>query len=371
MSGFAEWLILVERSLVDAEVLDSYEQAFQQGLESLIQRTRDPELRRTFEDMRQCPVRGKTGRCSRFTDYILGALVRHGCHHEYDVEDVLQRICFRMLSPTGESGKRKKTIFDFDEERPYDLAVGNPLEAIFKVYLMNDIRSICGGRIPALRTRQRTGTLPIGMDTGEVSPDEIPARAASGEEEMLADIMDLLRRRSAPGMPLVDLFLSILNGEGTRVQRTQFGHNRADAMRKIIVQVIEQYAQRTQNWHLLRLLDKFKDFQGNRPDPGRQQQPRPPKPSKPVYPPDEQDYRSIVDALEKHGRSASMLVFGKVRRRWMERSPRNPSSQHPHRLADVLARMVEDGVLVKQGARYVPGPDYARYLSTPEPLAVA
>ena len=181
-------------------------------------------------------------------------------------------------------------------------------------------------------------------------------------------IMELLRRRSTPDMPLVDLFLSILRGEGTRTQRSRFGHAIADAGRKIIVQTIEQYAYKTQNWQLLRLLDRFRDFQGTRPDPARQQ-PRPPKPSKPTYPPDEADYRSIVDVLEKHGRSASMMVLGKVRRRWLERPPRDPSSCQPNRLADVLARMTADGVLMKQGVRYVPGPEYSSYLA--ESLAVA
>jgi hypothetical protein len=137
-------------------------------------------------------------------------------------------------------------------------------------------------------------------------------------------------------------------------------------MRKIIVQVIQQYAYKTQNWHLLRLLDRFQDFQGNRPDPARKPL-RPQKPPKPVYPPDEQDYRSICDVLEKHGRSVSLAVLGKVRRRWLERPPRDPASVYPNRLADVLARMVGDGVLRKQGARYVPGPRYARYL---EPVGV-
>jgi hypothetical protein len=41
-----------------------------------------------------------------------------------------------------------------------------------------------------------------------------------------------------------------------------------------------------------------------------------------------------------------------------------------NRLADVLSRMVADGVLSKQGARCVPGPDYGRYLE-PESLGVA
>ena len=237
--------------------------------------------------------------------------------------------------------------------------------------MANEIRNILGGRIPALRIRQRRGTLSIGYgkDTGDVSPDEIPDRMPSGEQEMLNDILGLLKASSTPEMPLVDLFMSIMRGEGTKAQRHRFGHAKADMMRKIIVQVIQQYAQQTRNFQLLRLLDRFRDFNGNRPDPARQQA-RPPKPSKPVYPPDEADYRSIVDVLEKHGRSVSMMILGKVRRRWLERPPRDPLSPSPNRLADVLARMVADGVLVKQGARYVPGPVYARYLGTLEPLGV-
>jgi hypothetical protein len=274
-----------------------------------------------------------------------------------------------MLSPVGERGLSRSALFDIDPSRPYDLRTGNPLEARFKTYLRHELRSIIGGKIPALRTRQRTGTLSIGYgtDSGEVSPDEIPARMPSGEQEMLGDITELLRRRSAPGMPLADLFVSILKGEGTRTQRIRFGHNRADMMRKIIVQTVQQYARQTQNWHLLRLLDRFSGFSGNRPDPARPKPLRPQKPVKPAYPFDEADYRSIVDVLEKHGRSVSMMVLGKVRRRWLERPPRDPNSVHPNRLADVLARMVADGVLEKQGVRYVPGPQYARYL---EPVGV-
>jgi hypothetical protein len=322
--------------------------------------------------MRNCPVRGKSGGCNRFCDYILGALLRSGCQYEYDVEDALQRIVFRMLSPVGETGAKRKTIFDFDEDRPYDLRIGNPLQAIFKAYLHNDIRNIIGGRIPALKRTPRTGTLSIGYgkQTGEVSPDDIPARMPSGDQEMFGDIMELLRKRTTTDMPLVDLFVSIMKGAGTRNQRIRFGHGKADTMRKMIVQTVQQYAYKTQNWHLLRLLNRFRDFQGNSPDPARPKPARPQKPPKPTYPPDEQDYRSIVDVLEKHGRSVSMMVLGKVRRRWLERPPRDPSSCQPNRLLDVLARMIQDGVLRKVGARYVPGPEYSRYLE-PEPVAAA
>ncbi len=134
-------------------------------LEALIRRTRDPELRRTFEGMRHF----------RFANYIVGALARHGVHQQYDTEDCLQRIVFRMLSPVGERGLSRSTLFDLDPSQSYDLRTGNPLEARFKTYLMHELRSIMGNKIPALRTRQKTGALSIGYgkeDQGTVSPDE-------------------------------------------------------------------------------------------------------------------------------------------------------------------------------------------------------
>jgi hypothetical protein len=138
----------------------------------------------------------------------------------------------------------------------------------------------------------------------------------------------------------------------------------ANMGRKIIVKTIEGYARKTQNWSLLNLLDRI---QNPEVAPVRQQQvvPRPPK-----LPPDERDYRSIVDVLEKNGRNVSLAVLGSVRRRWLERQPRDPNSPNKTHLHDVLARMVQDGVLAKQGTRYVPGPNYARYLGTGAVAAV-
>ena len=129
--SFGDWL-LEERSLLDPHVLDGYERAFQRQLEALIGRTKDPALRQAFEQMRFCPIQDRNGRCTRFIDYIIGALIRHGVTQQYDVEDSLQRIAFWMLSPVGERGLPKKSLFDFDEGRPYDLRVGNPLQAIFR-----------------------------------------------------------------------------------------------------------------------------------------------------------------------------------------------------------------------------------------------
>ena len=63
--SFGDWLLEEERSLVDPHVLDGYERLFQQQLEALIQRTRDPALRQAFEKMRFCPVQDRNGRCCR------------------------------------------------------------------------------------------------------------------------------------------------------------------------------------------------------------------------------------------------------------------------------------------------------------------
>jgi hypothetical protein len=260
-----------------------------------------------------------------------------------------------------------KGLFDLDANLPYNLQIGNPLEARFRTFLTNDLRNITMGKIPALRRTQRPGSISIayGRDQGTMSPDEITGREDSHDQEMIDDIMELLRRQSTPDLNLVTLFQSILAGEGTRAQRIRFGHDRADQGRKMIVQTIEHYARQTQNWSLLRLLNRFRDFSATKPDPFR---PQPPvKPAKPKLPPDEQDYRSIVDVIERSGRQANLAVLGKLRRRWLERAPRDPNSPHPNRLIDVLTRMVGDGVLAKRGAKYIPGAGYSRYL---EPVAV-
>ena len=183
MVTFSEWLIQEGRSLLDPYILDQYERAFQQQLEGLIGRTKDHALRQEFERMRVCPVQDRNGRCCRFIDYVLGTLIRHGVTQQFDLEDALQRIMFWMLSPVGERGLPKKSLFDFDENRPYDLAVGNPLQAIFRKCLVNAIRTVAMGKIPALRRVQYPGRVSIALGRsssepayGTMSADEIPGR---------------------------------------------------------------------------------------------------------------------------------------------------------------------------------------------------
>jgi hypothetical protein len=262
MWRFSDWLLVEERSLIDARVLDSYEQAFQQRLEDLIRRTKAPDLRRAFEEMRTCPVKNMAGRCSRFVDYIVAALLKSGCHHQYDVEGSLQRIIFKMLGDKGERGGPHRSLFDFDESRPYNLRLGNPLQVMFKKYLSNEIRAISMGCIPSIRTIQRPGRLSIGRggdDPGTVSPDDIADRPQSHEPEMMNDLIELLRKQSTPNLHLIDLFYSILDGEGAEVQSKRFGMPQLARGKLMIVKTIEQYAKSTQNWHMLRLLDRFRE----------------------------------------------------------------------------------------------------------------
>lgn len=357
--GFREWLHFHETQAVEPSVLAGYERAFQTELQSLINRTKSPELRQAFQDMQSCPVKDAQGRCRTWTDYILSALLRWSAgNRTIDLEDALQMIAFHMLSPVGERGQRRKSLFDFDEDRPFDLRQGNPLQALFKIYLQNDLRSIFGHKIKRLRTIQRPkGTLSIGSDPNTVSPEEIPGRQSGEEDELIGDIMELLRRKSTPDLDLVALFKSILRGEGTRHQRQFFGHSKADEGRRIIVATIRQYARQTENHALLRLLHRIEN-----PEPRQPRPPKPPPKPKPKLPPDEQDFRSIVDVMERHGRRVGSLILGKARRRWLERKPRDPSSPYANRLADVLAQMVAAGVIERMGVHYVPGPRYSDFL---------
>ena len=63
-----------------------------------------------------------------------------------------------------------------------------------------------------------------------MSAEEIPGRVPGYDFEMLNDLLDLLRRRSTPEMPLADLFMSILevreqvcNGAGSAIRLPNAG----------------------------------------------------------------------------------------------------------------------------------------------------
>ena len=132
MNGFRAWLLFTEaRQTIDPSVVQSYERAFQDGLEGLIQRSaNNVPLRKTLETMRTCPIKTASG-CTGWTDYIVGGLLRH-CSRTVDLDGSLSYVAFRMLSPVGERGQPRQPLFDMDVNREYDVAVGNPLAARFK-----------------------------------------------------------------------------------------------------------------------------------------------------------------------------------------------------------------------------------------------
>ncbi len=359
MVAFREWLFHVEREIIDRAVIAGYDRAFQQGLDELIQRTKDPVLKATFERMRDCNIKTSSGSCISFANYLVGALIRNNIHRHSDPEQALNYMAFRLLSPVGESGKRKGTLWDFDESRPY--APGdNPLEARFKTFVMNDIRTLTGHKIRRLRNLDRSpGTISItpgrSKDDSQagIGAGDIPGRESGGEDELLADIMELLRKKSTPDFDLVALFRSILAGEGTRFQRQFFGHSKADEGRKIIVATIRQYATATENYGLLRLLHRIENPEPKSPLPAK-------SPPKPQMPREEKLFRSVVELMEKHGRKVGSAILGKFRRRWVERD--DPSGKHPNLLTAVLSDMVAAGVIERRGVHFVPGSNYSGFL---------
>ena len=361
---FREWFIHEERQAIDPAVVQSYDRAFEAELEKLIQRARNNmPLRQSLEAMRQCPIRTTSG-CTGWTDYIVGALLRH-CGRTVDLGDSLNYIAFRMLSPVGERGQARRPLFDMDLDREYNVTVGNPLAARFRTFLMHDLRSVCGGKMRCLMASTRpSGTVSIGQrksDNGATA-DEIPDRSNGNEDEMVVDIMDLLARQSTDDLPLLAVFQGMMRGEGSRVQRATFGHNKADRARKMVFEIIEDYADKTGNLALRNLLTKYRAF--GVPDPTAHRSQYRVKQPKPLahLSPDVRDYISILQVIQAAGGRATMALLGKKRRRWLERKPRSPASPERTRLHDVLANMLADGVLERHGAAYVLGPNSPQYL---------
>jgi len=369
MRTFWEWL-LAEAQLVPAEVLQGYEQEFRQQLQKLIQRTRDPDLRDTFRDMLDCPVRDRQGGCRGFAEYILSGLLRHGIHERYDIEAALAYVAEKMLMATGSSGKSRTTLFGGFEERPHGSGF-NPLQARFLSYLHYAINNIRRGKIPRLANVERRpqGTVSIGQGrTGEqvgssVSPEAIPARR-SGEAdlaEMIDDLVTLLRRKErAYPLPLVDVFRAIVAGTKNDELRRRFGDRRARIARQVLAQTIEEYGQATGNYRLLNQLRRSQEPETT-PKSTKTANVTVLKQSK-----KERDYASIVSVIDRFDHPVGTSELGKYRRRWLDYPPRNPLPGYRNRLEEVLANMVKDGVLratttAKGATVYSPGANFERY----------
>lgn len=380
MQTFFQWIISEARQpLVDPSILKGYEWEFRRQLEQLIQRTDDPELKQQFQKMLDCPITDSSGRCRDFSEYILATLLKSGIHRRYDIESALGYVIEKMLMDRSlASGKERATLFGgFDLTRDF-IHGTNPLLARFLEYLKNAVANIRSGRISRLATSHRApGTLSIGQGRqrdddfgGTVSPDQIAARS-SGQDELallMKDIHSLLQKKEAAyGLPLVSFFGDMMTGMRNVEQRKKYGETASKNIRQVIIQTIRDYAESTNNSALLRMLQKFQDFNPTQPMERR----KPEKSPKAQLPPKEKDFASIIAVIEKLGRPVGTADLGRYRRRWLDYAPRDSNSPHDNRLADTLEKMVDEDVLIRRptgrgGYEYSPGPEFEKYR---EPVA--
>jgi hypothetical protein len=248
MVDFLTFLAETHRGLVPKSVLDSYERAFRQELERLIQRTEDPKLREKFVEMLDCPVMTKTG-CVAFSTYILAALRRANIADRYDIESALAYVMERMLM--GPS------LFKGFQERDY--VSGNPLQARFMKYLQFAVRNIRSGKIPRLANVASLPSREGGRLKRVPAEESIPARRSveSDLAELIADISDILRTRERSlGVPLVAQFKAMLSGSKATEVRREFGDRKSRRAKAVILQVVRDYAEKSDNYALLNLLGR-------------------------------------------------------------------------------------------------------------------
>lgn len=378
MLDFRIWLQLTEdRSQeIPQEILDGYETAFQASLKELLSHTDNPVHRQQIQAAMACPIRDSLGNCRAYSDYIIGAMRKKGLFHRYDAEAVLSYIVQQMLLTRSlTTGNVRPTVFgDFNPDQTPDVRGG--LQARFMIFLNHAIRNVAKGKIPRLGKIERRppGTVSFGLgrrkeaDPGnEIHPDEIAARPSSDLElaEIVEDISILLRKKEPVyGLPLVGLFRAIMSGKNAEQQREMFGYQATKEGRPIVIQTIKDYAASSGNFRLLNLLSRYEGFQSNKPlPPGRKLE----KTKKQVLPPGkERDYASLLSVVDRFNRPIGSAQFGSFRRQWLKYPPRDPNSGYRNRLEEVLARMVDDGVLkatrTGQGAfLYSPGPNANAY----------
>lgn len=352
--------------------MQGYEQAFKAALRAVIQRTKDPNLRATFEKMIDCPISTKSG-CRSFTDYILAALIKNGVHHQYDMEAALQYVVEKMLLDRTDAGEPRATVFSgFDEHRPFQIGE-NPLQARFMKFLEFAVRNIRKGKIVRLRKAEArpAGTVSIGVGrTKEGDPsqglpaEQLPARPATDTAfgEIVADLLSNLRQKEAAyGLPLVAVFQAMLAGQRSDALRQTYGDRAARTARQVVIQTIEDYARQTDNHALLRLLQRF---QTGEPASAPRQPPKSAVPK--LEPGKEKDFASIIAVIDRFHRPVGSADLGRYRRRWLNYPPRNPAGGYRNRLEEVLAAMTQEGVLkatrTASGATvYSPGPNFEKY----------
>lgn len=354
--------------------MQGYEQAFRAALKTVIERTKNPDLRATFDKMLECPIVDRRGQCRPFANYIVDALLKNGIQQQYDMEAALQYVVEKMLMPSTETGEPKATVFSgFDEDRPY-VSGSNPLVARFFKFLQFAIGNIRKGKIVRLRKTEArpAGTVSLGVGRASegdpnqgLSPDQLPARTSTEADyrQIVGDLVSRVRQKElAYGLPLVAVFQAMLAGQKSDELRKFYGDRAAKTARQVVIQTIEEFAKTTENFALIRLIQRF---QAGEPAAAIRQAPKPAAPRLPVG--KQKDYASIISVIDRFGgRPVGSADFGKYRRRWLEYPPRDPASGYRNRLEEVLAAMTQEGVLkasrTASGATvYSPGPNYDQY----------
>jgi hypothetical protein len=155
------------------------------------------------------------------------------------------------------------------------------------------------------------------------------------------------------GLPLTAMFDSMLAGEPTAEKRRQFGERSLSKGKQAIVQTIEDYARESGNAYLLGLLTRIEH-------PDETSMAKPAKTVPEFSSLKHKDFESILDVVDRLGRPAGSADLGRLRRRWLEYPPRDPSGGYRNRLEEILQMMVKDRVLhtihTGRGAlAYVPG----------------
>ena len=205
-----------ERNLVDPAVLATLRaSSFQDGLESLVQRTQDPEVAcKPSRRCASCPIRDRRGGCTRFADYILGALIRNGCHQTVRYRRLLAAdLLQNAVSPTGERGLRPQKPLRFRRvgsvRSSLRKSARSPLQDLSGERVADDHRQqnpcTAKGRSAPTHCRSVTATKAL------VSPDEIPGRGGeqrAGTRQPISS--NCCGGDPRPTLPLVDLFYSIL-----------------------------------------------------------------------------------------------------------------------------------------------------------------
>ncbi len=169
---------------------EQYDRLFDEELEKVIKRVRDPACRQALDRLRGFD----------WVSYIVAQVGRAGFHGYREVPERTHDIVVKLL--TG-------TLF-----RGYDERLHDPMHLRFRCAVGNAIRNI----IEKERNRKRLlPTTSIGQDfePGGVTPDDLPARSAPDDDErVIHDFRELVRRRlGGLGLAVLD---ARLDGKETK-----------------------------------------------------------------------------------------------------------------------------------------------------------